>query len=551
MTRFIPPFVNRYGIALCCGAVLALAFPGYHLYFLAWILLAPVVWASSREADAAGAAAQWFAAGWAFHTILLQWLMSNVYWAGGWAFIGYQVLVLPLALYWALAGYVWAWMSKREPRLAALSFAVLWAVMEYLQATLFSGFGWGALAYSQGPDLAFAQWASVGGTLLIGFFLAYVNAAAGLAAARRELRWLHLATAASVLIVSHLAGSMLIEAAPPAEPARKVGVFQPNFTNELKWDAEYTLDMVARAVHHSSSLEDYKPVDLMVWPEATLMADFNYPEVLTPLADYTTSRETVLVSGTVRYDHNESYNSVVLVGKDGQVGGYYDKVHLVPFGEYIPFKEILGFLEQIVPSNAAMGREQHVLESDGLKIGPLICFEVLYAPMAEELRSMGAQVLTVGTNLSWFGTSSAIPQELEIARFRAIETRLPLIHSANTGISGVFDPYGRFQCADMSIGARGRLIEWTRLESPAQTMRQRMVGAFDLPAPAVRILSFGPPVAPYVFIALALVLFVWCIIAPRVRPAADGGTGAPEPPLPAPPAGAAPFDPPARDDFSI
>jgi len=549
MSRFIPPFFQRYGIALCSGAALALAFPGYHLFYLAWIALAPVVWMSARAKTPADAAAQWFAAGWAFHTILLQWLMSNIYWAGGWAILAYQLLVLPLALYWALVGYAWAWGAAREPRTAALLFAALWAAMEWMQATLFSGFGWSALAYSQGPDLAFAQWAAVGGTGLIALALAYANAALGLAAARPEYRWLRLAGAAAVLIGAHLGGGLFLGDARSAEPPRRVGVFQPNFSNELKWDDEYTLDMVTRAAYHSSTLEEYKQLDLMVWPEATLMAHFEIPEVLGPLSDYTKSKETALLAGSVRYDGSGSYNSAVLIGKDGAIVDHYDKVKLVPFGEYIPFKQVLGFLEQIVPSNADSGGEQKLLETDGMKIGPLICFEVLYAPMSEALRERGAQVLAVGTNLSWFGVSSAIPQELEIARFRAIETRLPLIHAANTGISGLFDPYGRFKPADMSIGQRGRLIEWTRLESPRQIMRQRVVGAFDLPAPGTRPVPWGPPLAPYFIWALAFGLFAWAAYAPRRRKAAvPGETGAPAA------AGAAavpPFDLPPKDDFSI
>jgi hypothetical protein len=175
------------------------------------------------------------------------------------------------------------------------------------------------------------------------------------------------------------------------------------------------------------------------------------------------------------------------------------------------------------------------------RLGPLICFEVLFAPMAEQLRRMGADCLVVMTNLGWFGSSNAIPQELELARFRAIETRLPLIHSANTGISGVFDPWGRFEVVNGAIGSQGRYVKWEPGElRPNDVRNRRMVGALRVAGPASRPLPIGPPAFPWIWLASALVLagLAW-----------RGGRGTVEAP-PAPPGTPAP-GPAAAEDFSI
>jgi apolipoprotein N-acyltransferase len=139
-------------------------------------------------------------------------------------------------------------------------------------------------------------------------------------------------------------------------------------------------------------------------------------------------------------------------------------------------------------------------------VGPLICFEVLFAPMSETLRDSGADLLVVITNLAWFGSSNAIPQELEIARLRAIETRLPLAHCANTGVSGMFDPWGRFDDVDLYVGAGGPV---NRPDLPqAAKVGLRFAGRFPVAAPGQRLIPGGPVYVPRVALVLACLLIV-------------------------------------------
>lgn len=473
-------------VALGAG-VLAFCFPLFHWWPFVWLALVPLL--TRAGAGSPRAAAGWFLfAGWVFHSLLLQWLMANVMWAGGWAVIGFQLLVFALTVFWGGAGYLWRWASIRLPGWASAPLlAALWGVVEWCHANLFTGFGWGALGYSQGPDLPFAQLAALGGVSFLSVLIILVNALIAQAWTTPGKRIVPLAAALAILLVAHGAGWLLLGETQPREDGFRVGISQSNFPIEMKYDPDYTVDMVQRSADQSALLAASTNAQLLIWPEAVVMDDFESPEVLGPMQELCAQSKVALYAGSIREEGGHGYNSSVLIGSDGQIKDHYDKVHLVPFGEYVPFEWLAGLLKQVVPSNASRGAEHKLLSSDSPPFGPMICFEVLYDEIAEELQAKGASFLTVITNLAWFGSSAAIPQELEVARFRAIETRLPLVHAANTGISGVFDPYGRFEYIH---GYIRRGTEYRELDpasfSADQTMGQRMAGAFSVPAAAVR-----------------------------------------------------------------
>jgi apolipoprotein N-acyltransferase len=534
-----------YGVPVGCGLLLGLCFPSAHWYFLAWGALAPLVYLTAQAPCPKRAALQWFIAGWVFHSFVLQWLMANIFWAGGWAVVGYQLMVLALSVFWALLGGSWFVLLRRAPHLGAPLFAGLFLCVEWIHANTFSGFGWCALVHSQGPDLALMQWAAIGGTALVALPIAYGNAALGLFFAGTAWRWQHLGAAVALAVAMHVGGALMLGSPDYQTQPLRAGVFQSNYTNEMKWDGEFTIDMVERAARHSTALEEFQPVDLMVWPEALVMYHFEREELLERLRGYAVDNDTALFTGTVRHEGNNSFNSSVLISKAGEVAGVYDKVHLVPFGEYVPFEEWLPFVKQVVQSNVAAGDAQHVLESDGVKVGPLICFEVLYAPMAAKLRGLDARTLAVVTNLAWFGSSSAIAQEIEIARVRAIETRLPLVHASNTGVSGVFDPWGRFEGVDSWATFDGRLSQREGTGDPMALAHRRALGAFDVAAPAQQPLPGGPVYVPMVFLLLTALLAGLAYLPKRLGKVGVVGGAAQGPEK------QGVFPPPPPDDISI
>ncbi len=499
------PYIRKNALYLCApcsGILLAWCFPTFHLYPLAWGALVPLFVAGARSRSPWSCAGHFLLAGWVFHSILLQWLMSNIFWAGGWAVIGYQLLCLALALCWGLLGFAWRWARGRTPLVAALALALVWVGMEYAQANLFSGFGWSALGYSQGPDLALAQCAALGSVHVISFVLVLCNALIALAWTSPRLRWLRLVLAAAVAAAAHGLGGALI--APPDYTSQPftAGILQSNFPQEMKWDREYTVDMVKKAAAYSAALFEAERVDAFFWPEALVMEDYNKPELLGPMAELARKTGVPLFTGAVRDEQGASFNSSALLMPDGRVADFYDKVHLAPFGEYMPFTGLFPFLRHITPIDVDSGHQQKVLALGEHRLGPLICFEVLFAPLVEQLRRQGADMIAVVTNLGWFGQSNAVPQELELARFRAIESRLPIIHASNTGISGVMDPWGRFNGV-FGVVFDGKYYQLDAAKyAPEEFIMQRIIGAVPVPRPGHRPIPAGPVLFPWFAIAM-------------------------------------------------
>ncbi len=487
------PFLFRWGPAILSGILLALSFPGPGVHFLAWVALAPLLW---RTADLPprAAFARFFLASWVFHSILLYWLLTHFYWAGGVALLGHQLLSAYLALYHGAAGAVWVWARRRLPRtLAPVALAALWAVAEYLHATVFGGFGWSALGYSQGPNPAVLQWAALGGVTLVSFLVVLTNGLVAEAVRPSRGRWAFAAGALAAVAGAHGLGATMLDDAEYGDAPLRVGLFQSNFAQEIKWDPAFTLTMLGMAAEQSRALAEEGQTDLLVWPETLITAPPTREEVYTVLRTLAEGTGNALYAGATRSDPEGrgEFNASVFVDERGAIVDYYDKMHLAPFGEYIPFGDLLP------------GQTAKVFPVRDRTFGPLICFEVLFPAMAADLRERGADFLVVITNLGWFGMSSAIPQELEIARFRAVENRLPLVHSANTGISGVFDPWGRFEPVRGFFDAYGQYREYPR-EHAAEIMRMRRgVGAFRLPAPAESPLPSGPRYFPWLAGVLA------------------------------------------------
>jgi apolipoprotein N-acyltransferase len=263
------------------------------------------------------------------------------------------------------------------------------------------------------------------------------------------------------------------------------------------------------------------------------MDHYDQPEYMATMQGLCQETGAWLFMGTGREENGRNYNSSIVMDSMGNVEDHYDKVHLVPFGEYIPYENMLPFLKQIVPGGGVYpGTVQKVLTAGEHTLGPLICFEVLYPQMSQKLREMGANVLVVVTNLAWFGRSNAIVEELEFGRLRAVENRLPLIHSSNTGVSGVFDPYGRFTPVNAYLW-RGKFVTLDDRElSFEQMTQQRMLGALSVPAPGTLPWSGGPVFVPVFLLFGAIMGTVLIFLMSPLRDndgeGDDGDTGEPQ-----------------------
>jgi apolipoprotein N-acyltransferase len=506
---------KTYIFAILSGSLLALAFPGYHLFPLAWIALAPLIW-RTWTLTPRQTALHFIVAGLSFYLVLLQWLLSNVYWAGGWAFWGYVALAVVLALFWGVTGWAWSHFRSVIPGApAAVAIAVLWGAMEHLQSFAFTGFGWGALGYSQGKDLLVLQWAALGGVSLVSLTLVAFNALIAGAFAEKNYRRGRVIGACVLFAGVHAGGWAMMDSADYGGDPFMVGLLQADFPLEMKWDPEYTVDMVQNAARKSRALAQSDPVDLFVWPESLVMDDIDSPPIYPEVRSLALDTESALLTGTHRSDFESggSLNSSYLVASDGTLVDSYDKIHLAPFGEYVPLQEYLPFISKVVPAigDIQPGATAKVMKVDDRTVGPLICFEVLFPPMAAQLRAKGADLLVVMTNLGWFGASSALGQELEIARVRAIETRLPLAHCANTGITGMFDPWGRFTLIDRYFDGRGSMYQLGEI-APADTRMHRLGGVLPAALPGTHPFPAGPLLVPNVFLAIVSLVAGWAAI---------------------------------------
>jgi apolipoprotein N-acyltransferase len=475
-------------VPVLVGAALAAAFAPWSFYPLTYGAPA-VLLLTTRETAIAMTTRIFFLAGWVFHSLLLHWLMANVYWEGLIAFVGYQLLSVYLALYWAAFGALWAWSRRRwGVPAAALGVPLCWFIMEFLQARLFTGFGWSALGYTHTVNPYLRQWFALLPVEGFSAVLLCLNVLVVLAVHFHGLRRM-LSTVAFVglLALVLLVGWCMYDVPKPAPNALRVGIIQTNFPQEMKWDDEYLLEMVRNAAQKARMLAQRESLDVIVFPEAWVMTHYEHPPVKEALQELAEDTGAALLVGTTRIETSplRYYNSCILMDPKGNVLDYYDKVHLAPFGEYIPMESWLRPWLGLSYGGVDAGSEYKVLAWADHAFGPLICFEVLFPDAAEQLRALGGNILVVITNLGWFGSTPALDQELEIARCRAVQTRLPLVHATNTGISGVFDAYGNFTPASLLALEPNVFRELDRPE-PARLKRLRLAGAFRLTPPVPR-----------------------------------------------------------------
>ncbi len=508
-------FNNSVFLSTLTGIVLFLCFPKIHLYFLIWIAFVPLFVATISEQKPQKVALYFFIGGWVFHSLTLNWLITNMFWVGGPAFVGFQLLSAGLSIFWAMYGYCFSkYGTQIQNILKIYIFGMLWVGMEWIHGHLLTGFGWCNLGYSQGPDIYLTQLASIGSVPILSFFILTVNMLISHTIIDKSNKWKYLIHATVIFLLSHIIGYFLLtKAENPKIKDYQIATIQPCFPQEMKFDSIWYEDMVQWAIQYSNNLIKDKDVQVVFLPEALIMSDYNAPDILPLIQNFAHENSVHLITGTTRSDNEgNDYNSCIWVNPEGKVVDYYDKVHLAPFGEYLPLSQFLPFLRSILPYDVSAGKEQKVFHLDNqLKVGPLICFEVLFPYMSYKLRKEGANLIAILTNLSWFGATNAINQELEICRMRAIENRVPIIHCTNTGISGLFYPSGEFIPANTLIGKNKTFVYEPLLGNPGISVRVRLGGIYKVPEPNGAVLPYNPDLNSLFIGLIGLILFTFIV----------------------------------------
>jgi apolipoprotein N-acyltransferase len=456
--------------AILSGALLALCYPPANLGGLSWLALTPIV------------CALWFSKPWPKRDIMrpltlgyatgVVYMLGSLHWLMTVTVAGWIALGLFLATYtavWAL--FVGTVARPRQPpsepkpiwlkswnnlRVAALA-AAAWTALEWLRGVVFTGFGWNSLGVVLHRNVALIQICDLTGVGGLSFLVAMVNMMILITVKRLQMEIgrdklrphydFNLTVILVVLAFSY--GVRQLFRPPPPSESLSIAAVQANVPVNEKRDLENEeriLDLHTRLTEAALAINP----DLLIWPEAAtprpLFSDQRNWDVVRGLAD---KHGGDFLLGTVHFDQSGDYNSVVLLTEKARNAQIYNKIHLVPFGEYVPLRDYFPLFAWIVgdlvPDDFDFGREPVVLamSKKPIKIGPLICFEDTLGDLVRQFALRGAQVLVTVTNDGWFLRSVGSEQHAIHSLFRCAETKLPMVRAANTGVSCVIDRFGR------------------------------------------------------------------------------------------------------------
>lgn len=449
---------------LLSGVLTALAFPNWELWPLAWLGLVPLFWALGGLRPRQAAALGWMA-GALHYGMLLYWLVGTMQTYGRLPLVlagaAMVLLVLYLAGFWALFCGLISFLRDRLGFPFMVVGPPLWISLEILRSVFLSGFPWALLGYSQWSLTPLLQVADLTGIYGVGFLIVAVNLALyALVLDLAERRRPSLGCLLSVAFCGTLvAGAWLygqkrmdqITRLSVEAPTTTVGIAQGNLEQSIKWDPAFQEATLSRYEGLSRDLVEGAGAQLVVWPETAAPFFFQREGPLRErLIRLASSLKADFLFGSPAFgsvgDRRVFYNRAYLVGAQGQVMGWYDKIHLVPFGEYVPLQELLPFIRKMVTAIGDFHPGEAptpLVTSGGASIGVSICFESIFPDIFQEQVKKGANLLANLTNDAWFGKTAAPYQHLSMLAVRAVETRRWIVRAANTGISAFIDPCGR------------------------------------------------------------------------------------------------------------
>ena len=455
------------------GALLALGYPRADWGLLALVALIPFL-LSLQSTGRAAALLRGYVCGATFFAILLYWIPGVMETYGGLplpvAWLLLALLVFYLATFFALFAWLVSAAWRRHGPIALAFAPVGWVALEIARARLLTGFPWGLLGYSQYRNPALLQASAWGGILAVSFLVMAANAGGALLILRPAGFRARFAGAVLIAVVglSWAGGALALRGgdrreADDAGGAIPVAAVQANVRQELKWDprsAAGTLSDLSRLSREAASAG----ARLIVWPESSSPFSVRRPgrdadsgtavrtdeTYATFLGDLARSLHADLIVGSIDYrvagGELRAYNSALAVGADGTLGATYDKVHLVPFGEYVPLARVLFFVNRMVGGAIAefeAGTRLEPLPTSAGRAGTIICYEAIFPEVVRRVAGHDAEFLVNITNDAWFGRTAAPYQHLAMAAVRAAENRRFMLRAANTGISALIDPYGR------------------------------------------------------------------------------------------------------------
>jgi apolipoprotein N-acyltransferase len=477
-------------LATLSGVLFALAFPNAAIGWLMFIALLPLFVALTRVKTMRGA----FVIGWISQTIawliMVPWVVRVMSHYGGLPYATGVVIFIAMCLYLGMYGGLFAVLFHRiAPGTTFrrwLLVPLAWAVVEYARTYLFSGFPWSLIAASIVDLAPFVQFDRVAGPYALGVLILLpstlmawlivrkgvgsgewgVGAKAGIdgTSSHTPHPTSHspLFQIAAVVIITFVwwatglvAAKMLVR--PTGTPMAHAALLQPNISQEMRWDND-NLVLIFRRMMAMTDEATSRNVQVVVWPESTVPLSYATTDFYRQAIESASRAKNVdIILGSVAEDPeqpNKLWNAAFLVS-GGKTIGHYDKIRLVPFGEYVPLRQMLSFAHALVHAvgEFEFGTKDTPLAGRFL-YGPAICYEVVFPQIPRTQVVHGANVLVTITNDAWYDGTSAPRQHLNQARLRAVETDRYLLRAGTTGISAVVDPAGQL-VQQLEMGKQG------------------------------------------------------------------------------------------------
>lgn len=467
--RFAPipemPMYLRFFLAILSGTVLSFSYTGFYLttcsWFCVWILLVSILGARPRIAFTCG-----FLHAIAFVLLSVPWFAEVVYLHGGVSRAGGWALLFLIAAAWGILTGIFAWvvqrLARRGPAIAFVGAPFVWVTFEFIRGRLPEiGFPWNLLGYPASGNAGLVQITSVTGIYGLSFVVAAFNSLLAWSYAQNAIsprrRFAVLGMAAIFLLGVLFVGPRFVPEIVAGHSARAI---QLNFPEvdfyEANWFSVHNKDM--RQIEQLSLARTMKEPDLLIWPETPAPFSYQNSEFKQRADNLARQFGHPFLAGVVEWKApigagNPAaqgklvpYNSAVLIDEKAQRKFSYDKIHLVPFGEYEPFPLIHQVVKSVSEEVGGFekGNRYAVGElSGGYKFATFICYEAIFGGEVRKFAAGGAQVFINVSNDGWFGRSAAADQHLMMARVRAVENRRWLLRVTNNGYTVSVDPYGR------------------------------------------------------------------------------------------------------------
>jgi len=436
-------------LSLLSGVLLILVFPPFDCEILAWVAFVPLFFALKNSRYS-------FLLGYLFGLVFFA---GTLFWLTNVTSTGFLLLILYLALYPAFFTFI---ITKWN--FAAKNFfgAGLWILLEYIVTHLLTGFPWLLLGYSQYQNLKLIQISSLFGVYIISGLIILINI--GLSEFLLKCRRISVSVSFLLLIVVFGFGvyqekeSGLDKSSPYNSRASsattkkiKISIIQGNIPSSLRWEPTSKEENLRTYLELTEKAIKNK-LKLIIWPESAVNTYLKLDEpIRKTLLESVRGKNFYLVTGTLDSKKEKDFNSAFLISPGGEIVQTYDKIHLVPYGEFIPggrFPVLKRLVTKFIISAAGFapdfspGKNWTIFSLPAGNFATLICFEDIFPELSRRFTKKGANFLVNITNDSWFGTSGA-SQHFVISIFRAVENRRYLLRAANTGISGVIAPSGK------------------------------------------------------------------------------------------------------------